>query len=384
MSWWSPLYEQPVSPVGQRLRANAVPLRFLRFCCIAILLGGSLAPARTEAARTGAAYTAVELAVLDQGTTRVVRAVNDLGEGVGGSQLGKRPRGFIISGRGLEVLTGLENSDYAVALGLNNAGAVVGSSNSASGLRAFRFTRGIGAVDLGTLPGDANSAAFAVNNGGKVTGYSSGPSGIRAVVWAGNDSIQPLPAPAGSNSSQGLAINEPGAVVGVAEIAGATHAVLWQGANVQDLGTLSGDTSSEARAINNGGEIVGSSGNVNAARTAVLWTRKGDIQNLGKLAGGNSSRALGISERGVVVGTSESSKGTRAFIWTSSDGMQDLNDVLTSRAGFTLTHAVSISPQGLILATGQDNVSDAGHNDDGHTHDQHELEMRIFLLTPAP
>ena len=379
MSSWSRLAEKPVCPTGRRPYANAVPLWFSRGLCVGLFVGASFASARADAA-----YTAVELAILDPGSTRVVRAVNDYGEGVGGSQFGVRPMGFITSSRGFELVAGPPGSDYTVAFGLNNAGVVVGSSNFASGLRAFRFIRGIGAVDLGTLPGDANSAAFAVNNGGKATGYSSGPWGIRAVVWTSNNSIQLLPALAGSNSSRGLAINDPGEVVGVSEIAGAPHAVRWQGANVQDLGSLPGDASSEALAINNQGDIVGSSGNVNAARRAVLWTRSGAIQNLGTLAGGDSSRALGISIRGVVVGTSESRNGTRAFVWTSSEGMQDVNSVLTSRGGFVLTHAVSISPQGLILAIGHDDVSDAGHDADGHTHDQHELEMRIFLLTPAP
>jgi probable HAF family extracellular repeat protein len=379
MCFWPLPAGNPACPIGRRLHSNAVPLRFRHVLCAVLLLSALFATARAEAA-----YTAVELAVLEQGSTRVVRGVNDYGEGVGGSQLGKQPRGFITSSRGLEILAGLPGSDHTVALGLNSAGVVVGSSNTASGLRAFRFIRGIGAVDLGTLPGDANSAAFAVNNGGKATGYSSGTSGIRAVVWTSNNSIQLLPALAGSNSSRGLAINEQGDVVGVSEIAGAPHAVRWQGANLQDLGSLPGDASTEALAINNQGDIVGSSGNVNAARRAVLWTRAGAIQNLGILAGGNSSRALGISDRGVVVGTSESSNGTHAFIWTSREGMQDLNDVLTSRGGFVLTHAVSISSQGLILAIGHDDVSGAGHGADGHTHDQHELQMRIFLLTPAP
>ncbi len=374
---WSRLAERPVCRTGGHPRATSEHHSLPWGLCVALLFGVSIAPA-------DAAYTVEELAVLDRGSTRVVRAVNDFGEGLGGSQFTGRSKGFITRSHGFEIVDGLPGSDYTVALGLNNAGVVVGSSNSAAGVRAFRLIRGIGVVDLGTLPGDANSAAFAVNNGGKATGYSSGPRGIRAVVWTSNNSIQLLPALAGSNSSRGLAINEPGEVVGVCQIAGAPHAVRWNGANVQDLGSLPGDTSTEALAINNQGDIVGSSGNVNAARRAVLWARGGAIQNLGTLAGGSSSRALGISGRGIVVGTSESSNGTRAFIWTSSEGMQDLNSVLTSRGGFVLTHAVAISPQGLILAIGQDDVRDAGHSADGHTHDQHELEMRTFLLTPVP
>jgi probable HAF family extracellular repeat protein len=372
--------ERSLTPQRQQQRARRIAdlVGWLLVACASLF-------APVCAARGNAAYEAIELPPLDQGSTRVVRAVNDFGEAVGGSEVGEQPMAFIVNRtRQFQVLVGLPRSDYTVAFALNNTGVVVGSSNGPSGVHAFRLNRGLGIVDLGTLPGDASSEAFAVNNGGRATGYSSGRSGIRAVVWSSNYSIQALPVLAGSASSRGLGISEAGDVVGVAVVGGMSHAVLWHGSAAQDLGALPGDKTAEALAINNQGQIVGSSGDISVARHAVLWSAKGVIQDLGTLPGGDSSRALGISDNGVVVGTSESSNGTRAFVWTSSEGMQDLNDILTARGGFVLTHATSIAPQGIILAIGHDAVADVVHDGDGHEHELHELPMRIFLLVPQP
>ena len=44
-------------------------------------------------AQPEAAYTAVEVAILAEGSSRVVRAVNDGGETVGAAQLGRGQRG---------------------------------------------------------------------------------------------------------------------------------------------------------------------------------------------------------------------------------------------------------------------------------------------------
>src|SRR5690242_19838520 len=126
------------SPIGWR----AVQISWLVVLVIALV----------PASNALAWYDVTELATLDPGSTRVLHGVNDSGEGVGGSQLSKRPRAFITSRRGIEIITGVTGSDYAVAFGINNASAVVGASNASQALRAFRFTRGGGVVDLGTLP----------------------------------------------------------------------------------------------------------------------------------------------------------------------------------------------------------------------------------------
>ena len=335
--------------------------------------GLALTPAQTEAA-----YAATELASLPVGSSRVVRAANDAGEIVG--TVGQR--GFLLNGGGLQEIAGLPGSDQSAALGINNLGHVVGSANIATGMRAFRSRGTTGIVALGTLPGDNGSVALAINDPGKAVGYSSGPTGVRAVVWTSAGAIQALPVLAGSDSSRGLAINDGGDVVGVSDTPSGPRGVLWEGDAVQDLGTLPGHGASEALSINNLGDIVGSSGDPEAQHHAVLWPPGGGpIQDLGTLPDGTSSRALAINDRGEVVGIAEASAGGHAFLWTEQGGMQDLNELLTSRFGFVLTHAVAISAEGVIVAIGVDEATSA---EQGHDHDAHDLPLRIFRLVPVP
>jgi probable HAF family extracellular repeat protein len=347
-----------------------------RFTPLLILCAGlALIPARSEAA-----YAATELASLPQGYSRVVRGLNDGGEFTGGRVIAGRQRAFLRTGGALQDFDGLPNSDFSVAYGINNTGETVGLANIATGMRAFRSRRVIGAVALDPLPGDSSSAAFDINHPGTAVGFSSGPSGIRAVTWSRTGAIQALPALPGTNSNQGRAISDSGTVAGVSDTAAGPRAVQWVGGVVQDLGALPGHSTSEALGINNSGEIVGYSGDPNGQHHAVLWSAGGSaIDDLGVLPGGISSRALDVNNRTEVVGTSHSSAGNRAFLWTRGAGMQDLNDLLTARAGFVLTSAVAINAPGVILAIGQDEVA----GEDGPAH-EHELPTRIFQLVPVP
>jgi probable HAF family extracellular repeat protein len=322
-----------------------------------------------------AGYSVIDLGTLPEGTSAVVRTLSDAEEIVGSGQFGRGPRAFILTRTGLQELDGGDPTDYSVASGINARGDVVGSRNSSTALRAFRWTRGQGFVDLLPLSGDSGSAALAVNDRGQAAGYSSGLGETRAVVWAADGLPQPLP---GAPPSRALSINGAGDVVGVS----ASRAVLWSGGSVQDLGTLPGHSTSEALNINVRGEVVGSSGDL-SQRRAVLWTPGAVPLDLGALNGGTSSRALWINQLSQVVGTSESLLGSRAFIWTRTGGMQDLNGLVGGTASFVLTHAVTVNNLGMILAIGHDDLHEPGAHLPG-THDLHELPVRVFLLLPVP
>ena len=311
-----------------------------------------------------------------------MRAANDADEIVGSAERGGRHRGFLVNSGPLQDIGELPGSDYSAALGINNLGQVVGSANTATGVRAFRSRRRTGIVALGPLPGDSGSVALAINHLGQAVGYSSGPPGVRPVVWTPTGAIQALPMLPGCDSARGFAINDGGDVAGVCDTPAGRRAVLWEGSAVQDLGTLPGDTSSEALSINANGVIVGSSGDPEAEHHAVLWpSGGGPIQDLGTLPDGTSSRALAVNPRGEVVGTSESRAGVHAFLWTERDGMQDLNELLALRSGFVLIQAVAISARGVIVAIG---VDEATSPEQAHDHEDHELPLRLFRLVPVP
>jgi probable HAF family extracellular repeat protein len=327
-----------------------------------------------------AAYIVEQVAVLPEGSMRIIRALNDDEEIVGGARLRNKHHGLRLSRASIEQVEGSPGTDYSIALGVNEAGEIVGSANGAKALRAFRAARDLKPVDLGPLPGDSASEAFAVNRHGKAAGYSSGPGGARAVTWLRTGAIEALPALSGAHSSKAFAINDGDDVVGISAHAHRSRATRWSKGGVKDLGTLPGDSRSEALAINDVGDIVGSSGDSRTDRHAVLWSEEGTIQDLGTLGGGETSRALGINNRGEVVGVSHTPRGNQAFIWTRQGGMRNLNHLVVNRSAYVLTQALSINSRGVILAIGQEELEHV--EEEGHSHDLHELPVHVFLLRP--
>jgi hypothetical protein len=90
--------------------------------------------------------------------------------------------------------------------------------------------------------------------------------------------------------------------------------------------------------------------------------------DLGTLPGGDFSQALGNNDAGDIVGISTSTGGSRAVLWTSRAGIQDLNTLIPP-SPFVLTQAVGINNVGMIIAMGHDLDPHAGH---GHSHESHE------------
>ena len=75
------------------------------------------------------------------------------------------------------------------------------------------------------------------------------------------------------------------------------------------------------------------------------------MQNLGAL-GGTSSDATAINNAGQVVGTAATSSGSRAFLWQSPGGMQNLNTLIAPDSGWTLQTATAINQNGQIVGYG--------------------------------
>lgn len=73
----------------------------------------------------------------------------------------------------------------------------------------------------------------------------------------------------------------------------------------------------------------------------------GIIEELGALAGDVSSQAIAINGNSQVVGWS----GTRAFLWQTGS-IFDLNEMIPSGSGWTLTTATGINDLGQIVGTG--------------------------------
>ena len=242
--------------------------------------------------------------------------------------------------------------EYSSASGINDAGEVAGSANTAKAIVPFVWTPTDGLRQIPLLSGDNCGQASGINKYGHVAGYSSGPTGRKAFLWTRSAGMRSLGILPGGNYSSACDVNDLDEVAGTSASAAGSRAVLWtKTGDVRDLGTLPGDNSSEARAINNNGDVVGYSRGPQGMR-AFLWTQADGMQNLGVLPGGNSSRALGINDKGAVVGTTTSSSGDRAFIWTKQAGMRDLNSAACVISGAVFVEAHAINNAGQILVMG--------------------------------
>src|SRR5215471_9567114 len=120
-----------------------------------------------------------------------------------------------------------------------------------------------------------------------------------------------------------------------------------------DLGTLGGD-SSEAFAINDQGQITGDSYLAQDSGLRAFLSSGGQMTNLGVLAQGKYSQGFGINNSGVVVGWSNltyTGSVYHAFVY-SNGKMQDLNKLIPSNSGWTLSTAYSINDAGQIVGYG--------------------------------
>jgi len=325
-------------------------------------------------------YTVSELSA-SAAACQVPCRLNNLGDlaGRAGNSGGGKTQATIWSHGTLQpkLLGAVPGGDYSSAFAINDAGTVVGASNTGSAIVPFIWNPTVGLQRIPLLLGDNCGQGFGINKYGHVAGYSSGPNGARAFLWIQSTGVHNLGSLPGGSYSRAHDVNDSDEVAGMSASPAGDRAVLWTKiGNVRDLGTLPGDTSSEALAINKAGDVVGYSKGPEGLR-AFLWTEAAGMQNLGVLPGGNWSRALGINDLGYVVGSSASSSGDHAFIWTKQAGISDLNSAASAGLGVVFVEADAINYTGEILVMGK-TIALPEHQDCA------PAPPSTFLLIPAP
>lgn len=308
-------------------------------------------------------YTVTDLGTLG-GTTSSGTALSDTSQVSGSAYIADdaAQNAFLSGANGAQPLVNLGTLGGSDSFGqaINSSGQVAGTSSMPTAFVFHAFVtgpNGAGLTDLSTL-GGALSYGYGINGDGRVAGYSSTADGstLHAFLSVSRGGLQDLGTLPGGTNSFGLAVNASGQVTGYSGTAsGNNHAFIsgTSGGVLRDLGTLGG-SSSVGAAINDSGQVVGRSEVSGIGQHAFRSEANGgpllDLNTLG----GYSSFGEGINSAGAVVGYSylRDNSTQHAFLYTTTYGLLDLNNLLTPGSGWVLTDARAISNQGRITGIG--------------------------------
>src|SRR5262245_28275839 len=214
-------------------------------------------------------WVPTDISVLGGAASGEATAVSDTSTVVGTYPYQGYTHGFIWTGgtgwKDMGTFGGFNGNTSPQAV--NTAGYIAGYGTTPdfpwpnnSTTHAFWRTPAGAMVDIGTL-GGTTSHAYGINDAGQVVGNSETSAGnVHAFLWTPGSNMRDLHTLAGYFSdSYAYDINDVGQVVGGSRTASGTHAFLWSGASgMVDLGTLGG-TASVASSVNEHGQVVGSS-----------------------------------------------------------------------------------------------------------------------------
>lgn len=252
-----------------------------------------------------ATWTATLLTLPAGATTSAAADVNDRGIVVGAVTLQGVPGPHAVRWRKgrPKLLTEPEplgQTSSTVATAINNGGLIVGFWNPGVGENRAVYWKKSGKVTVLTgLQGGASDFALGVNDAGVIVGQSQN----HAVRWV--DGVVDDLHPAGYAESRANDINSAGDITGWVEaMTGERRAYLWHADGSEEvLGVLVGDVHSEANAVNDALAVVGNSGDLFSTSRAFLWTEAagmvdsqlGASETFGRDVGG-SGRIVGYRE----------------------------------------------------------------------------------------
>ena len=330
----------------------------------------------TSSARSCSCYSLIDLGVLEGGTVSEATAINNAHQVVGWSNLGSVEQdnrrvdkssfrhGFVWEDGNLRDLNPTDGVDIRLPRGIDDSGRVVGNLFPL-GAASHSFCLRADGSEAEALPGVYR--AEAINRYGCIAGACSDAADtVQAVLICPNHDRNSAPAFRTLGLEAGLvggslrAVNDRSEGAGFAMRSRASdvevkQAVYWGEDGLGCAIFVGGDatTASVATGINLRGQVVGYRDTQprhaqRETRTAFLRTEQGGVIDLPSLSGANQSEACGISEAAQVVGVS----GNRAFLWTAAQGVQDLNALIPTDTGWTLTRANAINASGAIVGQG--------------------------------
>jgi len=311
-------------------------------------------------------YNVVDLGTF--GGTQFANAlgINNAGVVVGGANLAdnRRFHPYRYAHRGPKVDLGTGGGDIAGAHDINEAGEITGTTyvvpDADEPYLPFRVTsNGVFQVITNVL-GGLNGEAAGINESGRIVGSAEVALGSFETVafYADSDNVMRPLGTFGGIESRAEGISDAGSIVGSArlengELRAFRHMVAGPlNASTDNLGTLGGNRS-QAQAINAAGKVVGTSRLAgNASSPAFLWEESIGMTNLGTL-GGNLAYGFAINSHDTVVGWSLTAANdldrTEAFMWDRAQGMRNLNDLVPRNPGLRISGAYGINDDGWIV-----------------------------------
>lgn len=310
------------------------------------------------------AYDVEVLGNVPGADSTIPTGMNDLGEVVGWSQFFGSSTGLVgwrwSSDEGFTVLPQPFGSSTSRAIDINDAGVIAGDQGFDSGV-AWRLEEGTYEL-LDTVGGYPGSYAAGIDASGSVAATAKTGSIVFPQIVFVNTPVGGSAEIVGDGYCGYLTgyLNDLGQVTGTATPTVTTIQAFrfTPGLGVELLGALGGRPLTHGNSINQGGDVVGyatqSNGN---GSVPFLYTDTGGMQEIGGFGGG--AVANDVNDGRVVVGTFDTSGPSRAWVWTASEGVRFLDDLVDPGTTVKLLEARRVNERGQILGYGfDDSVGD--------------------------
>lgn len=274
----------------------------------------------------------------------VAKGVNSSGVAVGYMQDASfRQQAFIWNGSA-QMLSGLTGSTSSSALGINDAGDVIGTSTFSGGIvRSWIYSNGAynalanGADGVRVTSINASSvvAGHQITSGSFTRGFFGNTMGV--TFFSASELYLTT-----------TAINNNGLIVGFAEgnVSPRRAFIRQLNGDIQFLDGASSSSTVEARGVNGAGVIIGNQSGT-GGQAAIQWDN-GVAHFLPGVSGLASSSAVDIAANGDVIGSATNGSIEKAILWRGSQGI-DLSTLANLPSGTQLTLAWDVASEGSIV-----------------------------------